>query len=89
VQEAELGFLQGVDRVKFRDKARSCETYKALNVEPLLFRFERFQPRWFGHVSRMSQKILARQLLLPTPAGKRPRGRPGGVTTFLTLLGPV
>ena len=31
---------------------------------------------WFGHVTRMPQKRWARQVLLATPTGKQPRGRP-------------
>jgi len=54
---------------------RSCEIPRALNVEPLL-RIDRSQLRWFGHVSRMPHKRLARQVLLAKPTGKRPRGRP-------------
>jgi len=40
---------------------------------------------------QMSQERLARQVLLATPTGKRPRvvQGPGGVTTSPTLLGPV
>jgi len=76
VQAAEMGFLQGVRGVtRSGCKIRSCEFRKVLNVEPLL-RMERSQLRWFGHVSRMSHETLARQVLLATPIGKRPRGRP-------------
>ena len=49
--------------VTLRDKMRSCEIPRALNVEPLL-RIDRSQLRWFSYVSRMSQKRLARQILL-------------------------
>ena len=61
-----------------RDKVRSCEIRKVLNVEPLL-RIEKSQLqyiRWCGHVSRKSQERLARHVLVGKPAGKRPRGRP-------------
>jgi len=58
-----------------RNKVRSCEIRKAVNVEQLL-RSERFQLRRFGHVTGMPHERLARQVLLDTPTGKRPRGRP-------------
>ena len=57
------------------DKVCSCKIRKSLNVEPL-FRIERPQLWWFGSVTRMSQKRIARQVLLATPTWKRPRGRP-------------
>jgi len=40
VQAAEMGFLRRVHGVELRDKVRSCEIRKALNVE-LLLRIER------------------------------------------------
>jgi len=76
-----MGFLRRVHGVTLRDKVRSCEIRKALNVEPLL-RTERSQLRWFGHVPRMSQETL-----LATPTGKRPRGR--ALITFVTWSGPI
>jgi len=45
--------LSGVHGVTLRNKVRSCEIRKALNVEPLL-RIERSQVHCFGHVSRKS-----------------------------------
>ena len=53
-----------------------CEIRKALYIEPLLLRIEKSQLRWFGHVCRMPQERLARQVLQAIPTGKRPRGRP-------------
>jgi len=75
VQAAEMGFLRRVHVVTLRDKVRSSEIHKALNVEPLL-RIERSQLHWFGHVSRMPHQRLVWQDLLAKPAGKRRRGRP-------------
>jgi len=49
---------------------RSHESLNALNIEPL-FRIEKFHLHWFGQVSRMSQKRVAKQILLATPSGKR------------------
>jgi len=89
VQAAEIGFLRRV-HATFRDKVRSCEFCKTLNMGPLL-RMERSQLRWFGHVTRMSQEILARPVLLaePTECGPEVVQGPGGVTTSPTLLGPA
>jgi len=35
-----MGFFRGFHCVTLRDKARSCDIRKALNVEPLFFRTE-------------------------------------------------
>jgi len=56
-------------------KRQSCEFRRILNVKVLL-RIEISQLRWFGHVSRMPNKRLARQVLLVKPTAKRPKGRP-------------
>jgi len=68
-----MGYLQDVHGVTLREKVRSSEIRTLLYVEPLL-RIKRSQLRWLGHVTRMSQERLARQVMLAKPAGKRPRG---------------
>ena len=55
---------------------RSSEIQKSLNIKSLLFPIERFQLRWFGHVSRMSQEKLPKQALLAKANGIRVVGRP-------------
>jgi len=73
-QAAKIGFLRRVQGA-LRDKVHRFEICKAQNVKPLL-RIERSQLGWFGHVSRIYQKRLARQVLLATPTGKQTRGLP-------------
>ena len=51
VQAAEMGLLWRVHGVTLHDEVRNHENCKALNVE-LLLRIEKYQLRWFGHVSR-------------------------------------
>jgi len=75
VQAAKLGYLRRVHDVKLRDKVRSCEIGETLKVEPLL-RMKRSQLRWFGHVTRMPQERLARQVLPAILKGMRTRSRP-------------
>jgi len=67
--QAEMGLLRRVHAVTLREQERRCEIHKALNVEPFL-RIARSQPHWFGHVTRMSQKKLSRDVVLPTPTEK-------------------
>jgi len=54
-----MGFLREVHGVALRNKVRNCEIGAALNIAPLL-RIERFQLRWFGHVTKISQERSAR-----------------------------
>ena len=58
-----------------RDKVRSCEIRRALNVEPLFLRIEKAQIYWFVRVSRIPHKRLA-QVQLAEPIQKRFRGHP-------------
>jgi len=83
VQGAEVGFLEEFT-VWYFAPMRSCAICRTLNVEPLL-RIERSQLRWFGHVSRMSQKRLSMQVQLATLTDKRPRGRPKDQVAWLHL----
>ena len=92
VQTGELGLLRYiVHGITPCEKMCNLEIRKALNVEPPLSRIERSYLRWFGHVSRMFQERLARQIPLATLKGKQPRDypSPGGLTTSPTLLCPI
>ena len=75
MQAVRIRILRRVHSVTLCDKTRSCENNKPLNVESPLLQIERSQVRLIGHVSRMSQEKLARQVLLSTPMGKRPEDR--------------
>ena len=64
VQASEMRYLRRIKGVTLFNKVRSSEIRKSLNIEPLLLRIERSQLRWFGHVSRMPQERLPKQVLL-------------------------
>ena len=76
VQASEMRFLRKIKGVTLLDKVRSSEIRKSLNIEPLLLRIERSQLRWFGHMNRMPEERLPKQVLLARETGKRPVGRP-------------
>ena len=61
--------------VTLHDKVCNCEDREGLNVVPLL-RVRRSKLRWAGHVCRMYQEGLTRQVLVTTPTGNRSRSRP-------------
>ena len=71
-----MSFLRRIEGVTLFSKVRSSEIRKSTNIEPLRLRIERFQLRWFGHVSRMPQERLPKQALLAKANGRRPVGRP-------------
>ena len=70
-----MSFLRRIERITLLNKVRSFEIQKSLNIDPLPLRPERYQLRWFGHVSRMPQKILPKQALHAKANGRRPVGR--------------
>ena len=71
-----MRFLPRINGVTQFNKLRSSEIQKSLNIEPFLFRIERSQLRWFGHVSRMPQERLPKHALLAKANWRRPVGRP-------------
>ena len=72
VQASEMSFLRKIKGVTLFNKVRSSKVRKSLNIEPLLFRIERSQLRWFGHVSRMPQERLPKQALHVKANGRKP-----------------
>ena len=76
VQASEMRFLRRIEGVSLLDKVRNSEIQNSLGVESLLLRIERSQLRWFGHVSRMPQERLSKQVLSALSNDKRPVGRP-------------
>ena len=90
VQVGDMGFLQRVYGMTLRNKVRSCEISKTLNVKPL-FQIERSELHWFSHVTKMSQERLARQVkscwLHQWEGSEKVMLAAGRVTTSLTLLG--
>ena len=76
VQAFKMKFFRRIEGVLLFNKVRSSEIRKSLNIEPLLLRIKRSQLRWFGHVSRMPQERLPKQVLLAKANGRKLVGRP-------------
>jgi len=75
VQAAEMTFLRRSHCVTRRDKVRSSETRKTLNVDPI-FRIQRSQLQWCDQVTRIPKKDWqCESCWLHPPHGKRPRCR--------------
>ena len=75
VQASEMRFLRKTEGATQFNKMLSSEIRKPLNIKPLLFRIERSQLGWFGHV-RMPPEKLPKQALLAKANERRPVGRP-------------
>ena len=76
MQASEMRFLRKIKGVAMFDKYRNTAIRESLDIESLLFRIERSQFRWFGHVSRMPHERLPKQTVYAKVSGKRPVGRP-------------
>jgi len=87
-QAEEMKFLRIVHGVPLRNKSRSYEMRKVLNVEPLL-RTERSQLCLFGLVTKISQKNIVKASCAGWKSGPELDQGLDGVTTSPTLLGPV
>ena len=83
-----MRFLRRVHSVTLRDKVLSCEVLKTLNVEPLL-QVESYV--WLSATmiwlfdQNVPGEIGARHVLLATPKGTRPIGRPRTRVAWLHL----
>ena len=88
VDASEMRFLRRIEGVTLFNKVRSSDIRKSLNIKPLLLQIERFQFRWFGHVSKMPKERLPKQALLAKAIGRGPVGRPRtGWTDYIEDLG--
>jgi reverse transcriptase-like protein len=77
LKSAEMDFVRAAMGVSRRDQWTNIELRRKFKLEqPLLVWAERSQLKWFGHVVRMSEDRLPRQLLFAIVTGKKyPGGR--------------
>ncbi|TWW71088.1 hypothetical protein D4764_17G0005710 [Takifugu flavidus] len=87
VQVAEMSFLHRVAGLSLRDRVRGSAIREELGVELLLFRVERSQMRWLGHLVRMLPGRLVRCSGHVSPV-RDPWEDPGHVGETMSLNWP-
>ena len=77
LKSLEMKFVRPACGFTLRDEKRNTELRDMLGVTaPLVLRIERSQLRWLGHVMRMEESRLPKQILFANFSGRRPPGGP-------------
>ena len=65
VQASEMRLLRRIEKnTLVFNKVRSSEIRKFINIEHLLLRIKKSKIRWFGHLCKIHQERLPKQVLL-------------------------
>ena len=67
-----------------RDRIRNARIRANLNQNAVTQKIEQTQLKWYGHVKRMKESRIPRQILEARTEGKRPRGRQR--TTYMDVI---
>lgn len=76
IQASEMKFLRSMIGKTRKDRMRNEDVRNEVGIGKLTERIEKSKLRWFGHVKRMEENRIPRQMLEAKLEGKRPRGRP-------------
>ena len=76
LQATEMKFLRRTVGKTKRDKIRNTRIREEVKADSLEERIERNQLRWYGHVNRMNEDRIPKQIFESRSQFKLPRGRP-------------
>jgi hypothetical protein len=77
LNSTEMDFWRSSTRISRKDKIRNTVIKQKMNVtRPLLDDINTKQLKWYGHVQRMEEGRLTKNVMEWSPPGRRKRGRP-------------
>ena len=78
LEKTEMRVLRRIKGVTLRDKVKSVDIRKELDVSSIQEKVREMRLRWYGHMQRMEENNEVRAVGDTRVPGKRPRGRPRG-----------
>lgn len=76
ITSIEMRFLRKIEGKTKKDRIRNEVFRKNLDIVPVAITVEQAQLRWLGHIMRMGEDRLVKQVFEARETGKRKRGRP-------------
>jgi hypothetical protein len=77
LNSTEMDFWRRSARISRKDKIRNNIIKRKMNVtRPLLDDIKTIQLQWYGHVQRMEEGRVPKEIMKWRPPGRRKRGRP-------------
>ena len=76
ITAVEMRALRSMIDVKLSDRIKNCEIRERCGVKDVVTKIEKGMLRWFGHVERMSERRLTKEIYKANVTGNVGRGRP-------------